>query len=137
MELVWQSIVAGLPVFAAHFITAIAVLAAAIFMYVHSTPHKEFELIRQGNVAAAVSLSAAIIGLALPLAFCLEGSVNTYDIVLWGTAILLIQIATYRMIDALLKNLSQAIETQRMAPVLLLAAIKLSVAMLNAAAIAS
>lgn len=133
---VLESIGAGLPVFLLHFAVTIAVLAVAVFIYIHITPHHELEVIRQdNNVAAAVSLSAAVLGLALPLAFCLSGSVSVWDIVLWGGCILCIQLATYFVIDRMLRGISENIHKQRLAPVIFLAAVKLAVAGINAAAI--
>ena len=65
---VLQSFVAGLPVLLLHLGVTLAMLAGAVAVYVWSTPHKEFALIREGNNAAALSLSGAILGLAIPLA---------------------------------------------------------------------
>ena len=136
-ESVIQSLSAGLPVFLLHFIVTIAVLAVAVSIYVWITPHRELQLIREeNNIAAAVSLSAAVLGLALPLAFCLSGSVGVWDIVLWGSCILCIQLITYFVIDRLLRGISGSIREQRLAPVIFLAAVKLAVAGINAAAIA-
>ena len=136
MEPVLQSITVGIPVFLTHFMTAIAVLAGAMCIYIWITPHREFALIKENNVAAAISLFAAFVGLSLPLSFCLAGSVNIYDIALWGGFILLIQLITYRAVDLLLGGISRSIADNKVAPVLLMAAAKLSIAMLNAAAIA-
>ena len=65
-ESVVQSLVAGLPVLVLHFGITITMLIAGIWVYTKITPYNEFQLIREGNVAAAVSLSGACIGLAIP-----------------------------------------------------------------------
>jgi len=62
------------------------------------------------NAAAAVSLSGACLGLAIPLAFCMAASVNTLDIVLWGVAAIVIQLIGFRITDWLLKELPSRIE---------------------------
>jgi len=137
MESVVQSIGAGLPVFLLHFAVTLTVLALAVMVYIRITPYRELALIRkENNIAAAISLSAAVLGLALPLAFCLAGSVNIYDIALWGGIILAIQMVTYFFIDRLIGGIAVSIREQRLAPVIFLAAAKLSVAAINAAAIA-
>jgi putative membrane protein len=92
-------------------------------------------LIRAGNSAAAVSLGAAILGLALPLAVCMANSVSVYDIVIWGVLTLFIQIAVFWILDHWLKNLPARIEAGEMGAATLLSAVKLSVAMINAAAV--
>ena len=59
----------GAPVLLAHFGVTILVFASAAYLYFRITPHHEMELIKQGNTAAAVSYSGALLGLAIPLAF--------------------------------------------------------------------
>ena len=102
---VLQSLMAGLPVMVLHFAVTIVMLVIGIRVYTLITPYNEFALIRQGNVAAAVSLAGASLGLAIPLAFCMAASVNTLDIVLWGAAALAIQLLGFKVTDWLLKDL--------------------------------
>ncbi|WP_193184106.1 DUF350 domain-containing protein [Nisaea sediminum] len=136
MSGVLSSLLAGFPYFAAHFGAAVAMLFVGAMIYVRITAHDEMALIRQGNVAAALSLAGAIVGLALPLAFCLAGSVSILDIVIWGSVTLIIQILAFRLVDLAVKNLSERIEQGEIGPAVLLVSVKLSVASLNAAAIA-
>lgn len=135
MTAVWDSFVAGLPVLLLHFAVTIAMLVAAITVYVWTTPHKDLALVRQGNMAAAISLSAAIVGLAIPLAVCMATSVNVADVVIWGVLTLLVQIIAFRLTDLILRDLPRRIEAGETGPALVLAAIKLAVALVNAAAI--
>ena len=130
-ESVVHSLVAGLPVLVLHFGITITMLIAGIWVYTKITPYNEFQLIREGNVAAAVSLSGACIGLAIPLAFCMAASVN----VLWGVAAIVIQLIGFRVTDWLLKDLPSRIQSGEMGPAILLVAIKVSIASINAAAI--
>ena len=67
MSTLWQSI-AGLPDFLLYFVVALLLLAAFVAIYVRVTPYREFVLIRGGNIAAAISLTGALIGFVLPLA---------------------------------------------------------------------
>jgi putative membrane protein len=100
------------------------------------TPYHELRLIRNGNTAAALSISGAIIGLAIPLAICMATSVNVWDIVIWGIVTLLIQILAYRIGDALLKDLPTRIENGEMGAAILVVSIKLAISFINAAAVA-
>ncbi|MBT6982942.1 MAG: DUF350 domain-containing protein, partial [Rhodospirillaceae bacterium] len=100
-----------------------------------TTPHKDFALVREGNLAAAISLAGAILGLAIPLAFCMASSVSVAEIVIWGVLAVFVQILVFRLSDLLLRDLSSRIESGEMAAAVLLAGIKLSVAAVNAAAI--
>ena len=135
MEPVLQSVVQGLPVLLTHFIVTLALLAAGVSLYTMLTPYSEIALIRDGNTAAAVSLSGAILGLAIPLATCLASSVSVLDILLWGAVILTLQIASYRVADWLLRELPARIKKGELGPAITLVAIKLSVASVNAAAV--
>ncbi len=136
MEPVLQSLLAGLPVLLLHFGVTVAMLALGVTIYIWLTPYPEIALIRQGNTAAAVSMSGAVIGLALPLAICLASSVNVYDIIVWGVVTLMVQLIAYRVMDLLLRELPKRIENDEVGPAILLVAVKIGVAAINAAAVA-
>ena len=130
-----QSFLSGIPFLLTHFGVTIVMLVVGAFIYIKITSHDEMALIRDGNNAAAVSLSGAILGLAIPLAFCMANSVNVYDIVIWGLVTLVIQLVTFWIIDLWLRDLSQKIEEGQVGTAILLVSVKLAVASINAAAI--
>ncbi len=130
-----QSFLSGIPFLLTHFGVTIVMLVVGAFIYIKITSHDEMALIREGNNAAAVSLSGAILGLAIPLAFCMANSVNIYDIVIWGLVTLVIQLVTFWIIDLWLRDLSKRIEDGQVGTAILLASVKLAVASINAAAI--
>ena len=130
-----QSFLSGIPFLLTHFGVTIVMLVFGAFIYIKITSHDEMALIRDGNNAAAVSLSGAILGLAIPLAFCMANSVNVYDIVIWGLVTLVIQLVTFWIIDLWLRDLSRKIEDGQVGTAILLASVKLAVASINAAAI--
>jgi putative membrane protein len=136
MEPVLQSFLTGFPVLLLHFSVTLAMLGIGVLIYQWITPYHELDLIRAGNNAAAISLSGAILGLALPLAVCMSKSVNVWDIIVWGVMTLVIQLLAYRLGDAILKGLPARIEAGEIGAAILLVAIKLAVAMINAAAVA-
>jgi len=135
MEPVLQSFLAGAPVLLLHAGVTLAMAIFGVTLYVWITPQAEFTLIRQGNVAAAISLSGAILGIGLPLAFCMAASFTVWDIVIWGTLTVALQLAAFKAADLLLKGLPQRIEAGEIGPALVLTAIKLTVAAVNAAAV--
>ena len=130
-----QRFFSGIPFLLTHFGVTIVMLVVGAFIYIKITSHDEMALIRDGNNAAAVSLSGAILGLAIPLAFCMANSVNVYDIVIWGLVTLVIQLVTFWIIDLWLRDLSRKIEDGQVGTAILLASVKLAVASINAAAI--
>ncbi len=136
MDPVFQSFLSGFPVLLLHFAVTMAMLAIGITIYHFVTPYHELHLVRSGNTAAAVSISAAIVGMAIPLAICMATSVSVWDIVIWGVVTLLIQILAYRIADAMLRDLPTRIENGEIGAAIMVVGIKLSVAFINAAAIA-
>ena len=136
MEAVLQSFLNGFPVLLMHFSVTLLMLVAGAVIYQMITPFNELDLIRGGNIAAALSFSGALVGLALPLAVCMARSINLWDIIIWGCLTLLIQLIAYRIGDALLKDLPKRIETGELSAATTIVGIKLSVAMINAAAVA-
>ena len=136
MDPVIQSFIAGFPVLLLHFAVTIAMLSIGVTVYHYVTPYHELRLVRSGNTAAAISISGAISGMAIPLAICMATSVSVWDIVIWGVLALLIQMLAYRIGDVLVKDLPTRIENGEIGAAVLVVGIKLSVAFINAAAIA-
>lgn len=137
MELygVLQSFVDGFPVLIFHFLVTMAILGTGTAIYMAITPYDDLKLIKAGNTAAAVSLSGAIVGLAIPLAASMAVSVSAYDIVIWGALTLILQLLSYRIADFLMRGLAERIENDEIGPAILTVGIKLAVAVINAAAV--
>ena len=135
MDAAIQSFLAGIPFLLSHFGVTVLMLVIGVFIYMWITSHDERALIREGNTAAAISLAGAILGLAIPLAFCMASSVNVYDIVIWGIVTLVIQLVTFWIIDIWLRDLSKRIEEGQVGTSILLVSVKLAVASINAAAV--
>ena len=111
------------------------VLALGVVIYIRITPFDDIELIRNGNIAVAISFGGAIIGLSVPLAFTLASSVTVWEVLIWGLLTVLIQLAAYRATDRLLKDLPERISAGNIGASVTLVSFKLAFAFLNAAAI--
>ena len=125
----------GLPIFLIHSGLSLLILVAGVFIYTRITPHDEVALIREGNVAASISLSGAVIGMALPLAFSLSVSISLWDIVVWGVVALVLQLLAYRLVDMFLQDMSGRIKAGEIGPAIALLSVKLGTAFINSAAI--
>ncbi|MFO1322931.1 MAG: DUF350 domain-containing protein [Burkholderiales bacterium] len=125
---------AGLPAFLLYFSLSLALLAVFLAVYLAVTPYSELTLIRQGNVAAAVSLAGAVIGFVLPLARAVTQSVSALDLVVWGGIALVVQVAVFFLVGKLVPRFAEAIRDDRMAGAAFLAALAVAVGLLNAAA---
>ena len=135
MEAVIQSFLAGFPVLMLHSSVTLAILVVGVFVYVKITPYDEIALIKAGKTAAAVSLSGAIIGFAVPLAFAMASSITVYEILIWGPVTLLLQLVAYRITDAVLSDLPKRIVEGEIGPAIFLVSIKIAVAAINAATV--
>ena len=135
MEAALHSFLAGIPFLLTHFAVSIAMLVAGVLVYMWITPHDEMALILGGNTAAAMSLAGAIMGLAIPLSICMANSASIWDIVIWGLVTLVLQLATFKVIDLWLRDLSKRIEDGEIGTAILLVSIRLAVALINGAAV--
>lgn len=135
MEAVWHSFLAGVPVLLMHFLVTIVMLVVGITIYIWVTPHKDLKLVRDGNIAAGISLFGAILGIALPLSVSMSVSINISDIVVWGLLTVMIQLIAFRLVDALLQDLSARIEAGEISASLVLFGFKISVAIITSAAV--
>ncbi len=135
-QIVIEGLINGLPFLISHFFISIILLIFGTVVYIFITPMKEIRLIRDGNIAASLSFSGALIGIALPLSTSLKASNSISEIVIWGLTAILIQIFCFKIVDILIKDLPQRIEKGEISSSILLFSIKLGVALLNSAAIA-
>ncbi len=124
----------GLDDFLVYFAASAALVAAFLAIYVRVTPSRELALIRDGNTAAAASLSGALLGFVLPLASAVAHSVNLADMAIWGVIGLVVQLAAYGAVRLVLPALAQGIASGNVAHGLFLGAFSLAVGILNAAA---
>ncbi|WP_159994511.1 DUF350 domain-containing protein [Roseomonas sp. 18066] len=136
MDVILETLRAGLPVLVLQFAVTLALLALGVALYTAITPFHEMRLIREGNAAAGVVLGASLVALAIPLAATLATSRVTLDIVVWGLVALVLQLLVFAAASFLIRGLRQMIEAGNLAAAWLLAGLQLAVALLNAGAMA-
>jgi putative membrane protein len=130
-----ENLLSSLPVFLSHVGVTLAMLIAAVFAYEAITPYREVKLVREGNLSAGIALGSAILGLAIPLAACMARSVAVWDIVVWGVAGLVVQLAAFAIVSIVLKRLPDAIAKDEPGAACVLASVQLAVALVIAAAV--
>lgn len=128
-----QQSIAGLPAFLSYFATAIALLVAFCFLYVHTTPHRELTLIRSNKPAAAIAFGGSVLGFCLPLAAAITNSVGLIDCAIWGAIALVVQLLAFLVVRLLLPGLPSRIANDEVAAGVLVAAVSIGVGLLNAA----
>lgn len=132
----FDPVISSLPAFAVYFVTAIALLAIFLALYVLVTPYNELRLIREGNTAAAVNLAGAIAGYALPIAVSVATSHNIYVMIGWGVVACAVQLMAYIVARLALPQINLNIPQGKLASGVFLASLSLGVGILNAGCIA-
>lgn len=117
--------------FLQYFVAALLLLGAFLAVYVRVTPYNEFELIKQDNAAAAISLAGACIGFALPMAAAIYFTHDLLEMVKWAAITGAAQIAVF----TLLRRFAPAIEQGHTAPAIFLCAMSVATGVLNAVCI--
>ena len=126
----------GFPPFIIYFVISAALLVVFTFIYLRITPYREISLIKEGNAAAAASLSGAIIGFTLPLAHAVAQSANLVDMLIWALIALVVQLASYLIVRAFIPALVRDIPEGKIAQGVFLGAVSIAAGMLNAACMA-
>jgi len=115
-----------------HLGTAAVLVLLFFVIYTRVTPYDEVQLIRQGNGAAALSLSGSLIGFALTIASSLIYTRDYYQFAGWAFGALLVQLAAYVIATRLLRMSKAEIEADNRAFGGLLGAIALAIGLVNA-----
>ena len=121
------------PAFLAYFATGVLLLGMFLTLYCVIVPGREWERIRQGNAAAALSLAGAALGFTLPLAAAIAHSDGLADMLLWAGISLLVQLGAFAAMHLLRRDVTRAIGRGGMAEAIVLATGSVVLGLLNAA----
>ena len=123
----------GIDEFVIYLAASLALLALFISIYVWITPYREISLIREGNTAAAASLSGAVLGFAIPLAHAIAQSVTFLEMAMWGVIALAVQTLVFFVVRKLMPGIAKDIPAGKLAPGILLGSLSLATGLLNSA----
>lgn len=121
--------------YAIHLLTASALLALFFIVYTYITTIDEILLIRQGNLAAMLSLSGALTGFSLTIASSLLHTSSYLEFLAWAAGAMVVQVVAYAVTVRLLHISKSHIESGNAAFGGLMGAISLSIGAINAACI--
>ena len=124
---------AGFDEFLVYAGLSVVFVYAYMLIYLKLTPYDELKLIKDGNVAAALSLSGSVLGFTLPLAAAIIHSVHPWDMMLWGAIAAAVQLLVYVAVRFTFLNVSRRIPEGQVAAGIVLGAISVSAGILNAA----
>jgi putative membrane protein len=124
----------GATAFLLAFVVAGLFTIAFKYIYQWVTPYDEKALIREGNMAAAVALTGALIGYVLPLASALSHTVSLPEFAAWAALAGVIQIAVFTGVRLVaLPDVKARVENGETSIGVYLAGISITVGVLNAA----
>lgn len=112
---------------------AIAFVYVYLFVYMKLTPYNELKLIKDGNIAAAISLSGSLLGFTFPLAAAIFQAVHPWDMMLWASIAGVVQLLVYVAVRYTLINVTRRIPEGQIATGIVHGTIALSAGILNAA----
>ena len=121
--------------YAIHLLTASALLVVFFMLYTYATTIDEILLIRQGNNAAMLSMSGALIGFSLTVGSSLLHTSSYVEFLAWAAGAMVVQVVAYAVTVRLLHISKHHIETGNTAFGGLMGAISISIGAINAACI--
>lgn len=134
MDMILHSI-AGLANFALYFVISIALLFMFKIIYAFVTPHDEWKLVKEEkNLAAAVGFGGAMIGFSIALAGAATNSMSIVDFVIWGVVAIIAQSLAFALLRfTFMPKIAERINQNEVSAGTMLAAMSVSVGLLNAA----
>ncbi|WP_312073663.1 DUF350 domain-containing protein [Atlantibacter sp.] len=126
-------ILSGLLAFCTYFFIGIAMVAVFLFIYTRITPHNEWQLIKNDNLAAALAFSGSILGYIIPLSSAAVNAVSIPDYLIWGGIGLIVQLLVYASVRLYMPKLSEKIIQRNLAAGLFMGTAALAGGIFNAA----
>lgn len=117
--------------FLSYFGVSVFLMGMFITCYVAFTPYREFEMIRENNLAAAITLSGALLGFVFPIMSAIFFTHSITEMLLWSGVAGIVQLGTFTAFRRFTPN----IERGDTAPALFIAAMSVAFGLLNAVSI--
>lgn len=116
-----------------YIVSALVMLGIFTAVYTTVTRYREFELIRQGNIAAVLSYSGALVGFSFTLCSSIAIHASFVMFLVWGVAAMVVQLVVYAVVSRAIQGLHEAIEENNIAMGGLIGSISLAAGVVNAA----
>lgn len=116
-----------------HLLTGFALVGVFVVIYLWLTPFDEIALICKGCVAPALSFGGTLIGFSWTVASGILHTPGYMAFLAWAVAAMLVQLIAFLILDRVLPNIKEALESNNVAMGALLGAITLSIGLINGA----
>ncbi len=130
-----QDLLTAILNFGTYFGLSIIFLVIFKFIYTLVTPHDEWQLIKEEkNTSTAIGFGGAIVGFAIALASAASNSVSLVDFAVWGAIALVAQLFAFALVRyGFMPKLVERMEQNEVSAGVILAAVNISIGLLNAA----
>lgn len=127
--------IAGLDNFFIYFAISILLLFVFKFIFTAITPHDEWQLVKEEkNVAAAIGFGGSMVGFSIALSGAVSNSAGLIDFVIWGLVAIIAQALAFALLRfTFMPRIVKRIEDNEVSAGIMLAAMSISVGLLNAA----
>lgn len=126
-------VLSSLLAFSTYLFIGLAMICCFMFIYTRITPHNEWRLIKENNVAAALAFSGTFIGYVIPLSSAAINSVSIPDYLVWGVIALAVQLMIYFSVRIYMPKLSENIINHNVAAGMFMGTASLAGGIFNAA----
>lgn len=114
-----------------YLVTAAALLGAFVCLYEKFTPYREFDLIRENNVAAAIVLGGAMLVFTFPLLSSIYFTQSIPEMALWAGITGIVQFSVFTV----KRKWAKLVEEGKVAPAIFVASSSVCVGLVNAVCI--
>jgi putative membrane protein len=133
----WSKFGSDLLSFLTYFVSGAIAIGLYTIIYTAITTHKEFELIKAQNQAAAVALAGSLLGFVIALAQLIEQAVALGEFALWAIVAIVVQLLAYGLVRLTFPKLSEHIANGELPAATWLAGASIAAGLLNAACLSS
>lgn len=116
---------------------ALAIVMTACFAitYLKITPLKELQLIKEGNIACAISFGGALIGFCITITSSMSTTLSLLSFLIWSLLATVIQLLVYYVATHVIKKASIELANNNIAVGCLFAAFSIAIGLINGAAL--
>lgn len=114
---------------------AVVMTGCFAFIYLIITPLKEIKLIKEGNIACAISFGGALIGFCITITSSMSTSLSLLGFLIWSLLATIIQLLVYFVATRIVKNASVELANNNIAVGCLFAAFSITIGLINGAAL--
>lgn len=116
-----------------YLLTAMVMTLIFTVIYERITPQRELPLIKNGNVACALSFGGALMGFCIALVSAMTHSVNLPDFILWCICAGIVQIGLFFAVMKIIPDTVAELEANNVAVGTFLCMLSIAIGLLNAA----